>query len=320
MSYKTVRRDGVFGIDIPGFPGTMTPDTSTGIRRVPADQKALAIFALDALSFSAISQIGTSDEVNGEAVYVLFAPIYGWATTALSQGYAILVPWPIPTAEKMPVKLMKGTFGASNVASWAGITPSPTGDWMVIDGPEAMLAEAGAKASGGALPAVPPLVGGCPVGYVLNVVTGKCDSASLDCYLDASGNVKCGSDKQPTPGQTSVTTQTPTVTPTWVWPVVIGGIALVLVGAAVVSRPQRASYGTNSRYTKSGRAIYPWYYVEHIDDEGFAGWARASTKEEVRKLIRWYKSHGYKVKRVAQYRYVKGKIRPVKTMLSASSV
>jgi hypothetical protein len=259
MSYKTVRRDGVFGIDIPGLPGTMTPDTSTGIRRVPADQRVSAAQALNLFSFESpemvTDRMGQDDQIIDNLVYVLFSSSIDWTTNAKSNGYVVMIPYPIPNSGPLAVRELIPVILArrpQDVAVYAGkdSNAATDGDWIVIDGPEAVLVEAGK-------------------------------------YVTVPGYQTPGqtTPEQPTPGQTSVTTQTPTVTPTWVWPVVIGGIALVLVGAAVVSRPQRASYGMNSKKRKGYQVV--------VKQHGKTTWIRGTrTKREANEAARVLRERG----------------------------
>jgi len=236
MAYKIVRRDGVFGdSDIPGMPPIVTVDVVGGLQVITPAEKPAVVGALQILSPNQTSPAG-ADPLMGDLYYIAFSVGSMWLKDLVDQGLVVLVSYPISATPKMI-----GTKTPAIITQYA----TPAGGYAIVDGPTSLIT----AATGAKLTVDPMPSGRCPIpGYVLNDDTKQCEPPE-------QGAVAYGPDGQPV--TTAIVQSQPTTTPGWVWPVLLGGAAVVLVAAVVANKPKRSGiYAMNRkrRLTKKQRA------------------------------------------------------------------
>ncbi len=270
MAYKIVRRDGVFGdSSLPGMPPIVNVDVIGGLQVITPTEKPAVVGALQLLSTNQTSPVGV-DPLMGDLSYVLFSVGSTWLKDLVDQGLVVLVSYPISATPKMI-----GTKTPAIITQYA----TPAGGYAIVDGPTSVIT----AATGAKLTVDPEPSGACPSGYVLNLDTNQCEPPE-------QGAVVYGPDGQPV--TTAVVQSQPTTTPTWVWPVLIGGVALVLVGAAVVNKPKRSGVYAMNRRVRTGhpgdrdRALLLDRYMVSIFNRAMWG---EETAEDRKKYLKYEK-------------------------------
>ena len=223
----------MFGdLSLPGMPSVVDVTIRNGIQVIADEQKPVVIGALQILSPNQTSSAG-ADPIIGDLYYVAFSVGSTWLNDLVKQGLVVLVSYPITSTPKMI-----GTKLPAVISQYA----TAAGGYAIVDGPADLIS----AATGTAAPVTPkPTVDPatiCPSGYIL-ASDGRCEPGP-------------GVLGEKVPAQTTaVIQQQPTSTPGWVWPVLIGGAAVVLVAAVVANKPKRSGiYAMNVKHTKAQRA------------------------------------------------------------------
>ena len=206
--------------DIPSIPSVIDVLYEGPVRYIGITHKLPVITALEYLSLSQDTPDG-SDPLTGHAMAVAFSTGQAWVSYLVSLGYVVMVGWPLDPTKTIPVIASKTP---ATIAQYA----TDAGGYMVVDGPQALVVQAGALAAqqGGQV-APPP-------GTAPGTMPGT----------------------SPFPGASTAVTVTSGM-PGWVLPVVIGVGALGILAVVSMAKSKKSSgYAMNrkrKRHHKNGR-------------------------------------------------------------------
>jgi hypothetical protein len=135
--------------DLPQVPSVIDVVYEGPVRYVGISHKLPVTTLLEYMSFSPnVGMAQGADPMIGAASVVAFSLGQRWITDFVSQGYVVMIKWPIDPTQTVPAVASKNPAVIAQHATDAG-------GFMIVDGPQALIVSAGSAALQNQTPVTP---------------------------------------------------------------------------------------------------------------------------------------------------------------------